>query len=236
MIELTNVSKKYNGRYVLKDVSLTFPRFGLVIINGPSGCGKTTLLNILSTLLSFSGDISFDGKSYQYLSEDEKELIRSRKLGFLFQDYKLFEYETVKANIELALDISCGDKKSKKEKRIKDLLRLVGLSKKENQLVSNLSGGEKQRVGLARAIANSPLILLADEPTGNLDEHNSEIVMSLLEKISSSSLVIMVSHDIALHSSYGKKEKMENYVYNVCDFLWPNWGGFSQHIIKYYFL
>lgn len=211
MIELTNVSKKYNGRYVLKDVSLTFPRFGLVIINGPSGCGKTTLLNILSTLLSFSGDISFDGKSYQYLSDDEKEIIRSRKLGFLFQDYKLFEYETVKANIELALDISCGDKKSKKEKRIKDLLRLVGLSKKENQLVSNLSGGEKQRVGLARAIANSPLILLADEPTGNLDEHNSEIVMSLLEKISSSSLVIMVSHDIAL------SEKYADQIIKMCD-------------------
>ena len=75
MIELTNVSKKFNNRYVLKDVSLTFPRYGLVIINGPSGCGKSTLLNILSTLLDFSGDISFDGKSYQALSEDEKELL-----------------------------------------------------------------------------------------------------------------------------------------------------------------
>lgn len=202
MIELNNVSKKYNNRYVLKDVSLTFPRYGLVIINGPSGCGKTTLLNILSTLLNFSGDISFDGKSYQSLNDDEKELIRSRKLGFLFQDYKLFENESVKSNIELAIDIACGDKKAKKEKRIKDLLRLVGLTRKEKQIVNNLSGGEKQRVALARAIANSPLILLADEPTGNLDEYNTKVVMDLLNKISSSALVIMVSHDLKLSEEY----------------------------------
>lgn len=202
MIELKNVSKQYDGRYVLKDASISFPRYGLVIINGPSGCGKTTLLNILSTLLNFSGDVSFDGKSYQGLNEDEKELIRSRKIGFLFQNCNLFEFETVKENIELALDITCGDKRSKKEKRIKDLLRLVNLTRKEDQLVSNLSGGEKQRVALARAIANSPSILLADEPTGNLDEKNSEVVMELINKISSSALVIMVSHDAALSEKY----------------------------------
>ena len=202
MIEIKDVSKQYNGRYVLKDASITFPRFGLVIINGPSGCGKTTLLNILSTLLDFSGEVTFDGKSYQYLKEDDKEIIRSQKLGFLFQDCNLFEFETVKENIELALDISSDDKQSKKDKRIKDLLRLVNLTRKEKQLVSNLSGGEKQRVALARAIANSPSILLADEPTGNLDEHNTEVVMELLSKISSSSLVIMVSHDLSLSEKY----------------------------------
>ena len=219
MIECKNVSKQFDDRYVLKDVSITFPRYGLVIINGPSGCGKTTLLNILSTLLPFSGDISFDGKSYQQLSEDEKEMIRSRKIGFLFQDFKLFEHETVSANIALAIDISCGDKRNKKQKRISDLLRLVNLTRKANQLVSNLSGGEKQRVGLARALANSPLILLADEPTGNLDEYNTEVVMELLEKISSSSLVIMVSHDLQLSEKYAdqiikmKDGKIENIIY-----------------------
>lgn len=202
MIELKGVSKKYNGHYVLKDISFSFPRFGLVIINGPSGCGKTTLLNILSTLLTFSGEVTFDGKSYQNISEDEKEIIRSRKLGFLFQNNNLFEFETVKENISLSLDITCGDKKSKKDKRISDLLRLVNLSNKSNQLVSNLSGGEKQRVSLARAIANSPSVILADEPTGNLDEKNTEIVMELLQKVSSSSLVIMVSHDQSLSEKY----------------------------------
>lgn len=221
MIELINVSKKYNDRYVLKDVSLSLPRYGLVIINGPSGCGKTTLLNILSTLLDFSGDITLDGKSYKGLNEDEKELIRSRKLGFLFQDYKLFENESVKSNIALAIDIACGDKKSKKEKRINDLLRLVNLSSKENQIVNNLSGGEKQRVALARAVANSPLILLADEPTGNLDEKNTEVVMKLLEKISSASLVIMVSHDLELTEKYADQIiKMSDG--KVCDIIYQN--------------
>lgn len=202
MIELKSVSKQYQGRYVLKDVSISFPRYGLIIINGPSGCGKTTLLNILSTLLSFSGDIIIDGKSYKALSEEEKEIIRSRKIGFLFQNNNLFEFETVKENISLALDISTGDKKSKKDKRIQDLLRLVNLSNKVNQLVSNLSGGEKQRVSFARAMANSPSVLLADEPTGNLDEYNTEIMMGLIEKVSSSSLVIMVSHDLSLTEKY----------------------------------
>ena len=173
-----------------------------MIINGPSGCGKTTFLNVLSTLLGFSGDVIFDGKSYQCLKEEDKEIIRSQKIGFLFQNCNLFEFESVKDNISLALDIACGDKRSKKDKRIKDLLRIINLSSKEHKLVSTLSGGEKQRVALARAVANSPSILLADEPTGNLDEHNTKVVMELLQKISSSSLVIMVSHDTTLSEKY----------------------------------
>ena len=202
MIELKNVNKKYDNRYVLKNVDINFPRYGLVIINGPSGCGKTTLLNILSTLLSCEGEVSFDGKLYTTISNSDKEIIRSSKIGFIFQDYKLFEFETVKENIELSLDITFGDKKNKKNKRINDLLRLVNLSHKENELVSHLSGGEKQRTAIARAIANSPSIVLADEPTGNLDATNTEVVMKLLEKISASSLVIMVSHDIDITNRY----------------------------------
>lgn len=202
MIELRNVSKKYNDRYVLKNISVSFPRYGLVIINGSSGCGKTTLLNILSTLLDFEGEILFDGKQYSRLTNNEKETIRSQKLGFVFQDYKLFEFETVKENISLSLDITFGDKKKKKEKRIKDLLKIVNLTHKETSIVSHLSGGEKQRVAIARAIANSPSILLADEPTGNLDAYNTDVVMGLLSKISASSLVIMVSHDQEITNKY----------------------------------
>ena len=202
MIDILQVSKKYNDRYVLHNINLSLPSYGLVIINGPSGCGKTTLLNIISTLLPFEGDVKIDGKSYSKMNENEKELIRSQKIGFVFQDYKLFEFETVKQNIILSLDIACGDSYNKKNKRVKDLLKLVNLSRKENELVSHLSGGEKQRVAIARALANSPRVILADEPTGNLDEHNSEIVMEILEKISSSSLVIMVSHDLELSNKY----------------------------------
>lgn len=202
MIDFINVSKQFDNRYVLKNINLSFPRYGLVIINGPSGCGKSTLLNILATLLDFDGEICFDGQRYSSLDKDEKEIIRSQKVGFIFQDYKLFEFETVKENISLSIDIASGDKKAKKDKRIKDLLRLVNLKSKENDLVSNLSGGEKQRVSIARALANSPKVLLADEPTGNLDEYNTKNVMEIIQKISSSALVIMVSHDEKLTSEY----------------------------------
>ena len=202
MIEIRNVTKRFGNVLVLKNISLTLPNFGLVIINGPSGCGKTTLLNILSTLLDFEGEISFDGTFYSRFDEDQKEQIRSQKIGFVYQDYKLFEFETVKENISLSIDISCGDTISKKNKRVNDLLRLVNLSRKENELVAHLSGGEKQRVSIARALANSPKVLLADEPTGNLDEYNTKIVMELLQKISTSSLVIMVSHDLSLSKEY----------------------------------
>ncbi len=205
MIDLINVNKQYNGRLVLKKINLSLPRFGLVIINGPSGCGKSTLLNILSSLIDFDGDISFDGKRYKSMSGSEKDSLRNKKIGFIFQDYKLFEYETVRSNILLSIDLSSHDKESKKEKRVEDLLKLVDLYHKENKLVSNLSGGEKQRVAIARAIANSPSLLLADEPTGNLDKRNSEIIMELIKKISASSLVILVSHDEELTNRYADR-------------------------------
>lgn len=205
MIDIINVSKTYNGIKVVDNVNIFLPRYGLVIINGPSGCGKTTLLNILSTLLEFEGDISFDGKRYQSLAEVEKEAMRNKRIGFVFQDYKLFEFETVKENIMLSINLCSVDKENKKEKRVDDLLKLVGLFDKKNELVSNLSGGEKQRVAIARAMANSPSLLLADEPTGNLDEKNSKNIMELLRKISSSSLVVMVSHDVELTNKYADR-------------------------------
>ena len=205
MIKIKNLSKKFNNRYVLEDINLTLPRAGFAIINGPSGCGKTTLLNIIGTLLDFEGDLVFDGKRYSYLSNAEKETIRRQKIGFVFQDYKLFEFDSVKENILLSLDIANADKRIKKEKRVKDLLKLVDLSNKENELVSNLSGGEKQRVAIARALANNPKIILADEPTGNLDEANTKIIMQILKRISAFSLVLMVSHDETMSKEYADK-------------------------------
>ncbi|MBO5578682.1 MAG: ATP-binding cassette domain-containing protein [Bacilli bacterium] len=205
MIDFLNVSKEYNGRKVLNNIKLKLPRYGLVIINGPSGCGKTTLLNVLSSLLDFDGDISFDGRRYKDMSSSEKESMRNKRIGFVFQDYKLFEFETVRSNILLSIDMSSSDKEKKKAKRVEDLLKLVGLFEKINEPISSLSGGEKQRVAICRAIANSPPLLLADEPTGNLDETNSEMVMELLKKISASSLVVVVSHDEELTSKYADR-------------------------------
>ena len=214
---MKNVSKKFDNTYVLKNINITFPRYGLVIINGPSGCGKSTLLNILATLLDFEGEVSFDGKSYSTISEQEKEELRIQKIGFIFQDFKLFDFESVKENICISLDLASGDKRFKKNKRIKDLLKVVNLTHKENELVSNLSGGEKQRVAIARALSNSPSILLADEPTGNLDEYNSRVIMKMLQNISGSSLVIMVSHDLSITSEYADEiiEMKDGEIINV---------------------
>lgn len=203
MISLRNVSKLYDNYYVVKNVNINFPRFGLVMIKGPSGCGKTTILNMLSTLIDFEGEIIFDGIKYSNMSTNEKEELLSKKIGCVYQDYKLFEFESVKNNIKLSLNLACSDSDAKKDKRISDLLKLVGLNNKENELVSNLSGGEKQRVAIARALANSPTVLLADEPTGNLDESNTKAIMEILNKISTSSLVVMVSHDNSIVEQYG---------------------------------
>ena len=203
MIELKQVSKKFSNEYVLKNINVSFPQYGIVVIYGPSGCGKSTLLYVISSLYkNDEGDISFNGRHYGSMNESEKDSLRNSKMGFVFQDYKLYEFETVKRNIMLAIDIKCNDIKQEKERRVHDLLKIVGLSHKENEVVSNLSGGEKQRIAIARAICNSPSVLLADEPTGNLDSKNSELVMSILERIAKESLVIIVSHDEKLTKKY----------------------------------
>ena len=99
MIELKHVYKKFKDTYVLKDINISFPQYGIVTIYGPSGCGKSTLLNVISSLYDFEGDISFNGKHYSMLNEEDRDLLRNTKIGFIFQDYKLFEFETVRNNI-----------------------------------------------------------------------------------------------------------------------------------------
>lgn len=203
MIELKHVSKKFSNEYVLKDVDLSLPQYGIVVIYGPSGCGKSTLLYIISSLYKCDeGDVSFNGRNYGSMDDDEKDQLRNTKIGFIFQDYKLYEFESVKNNLMLTIDIKCSDTKKDKERRARDLLKIIGLTHKENEPVSNLSGGEKQRIAIARAICNSPSVILADEPTGNLDMKNSEMVMTILEQIAKESLVIIVSHDEMLTKKY----------------------------------
>ena len=202
MITLKNVTKRFGRELAVNNINLTFEKTGLVIIKGPSGCGKTTLLNIISSLLSFDGEVIMEGKRYSKMSQKELDSLRNQKIGFIFQDFKLFEFESVRKNILLSIDVSCSETEAKKERRVDDLIRLVGLYDLKNQLVKNLSGGEKQRVAIARALANSPKIILADEPTGNLDEENSIKIMEILSKISKKSLVIMVTHDSVTAEKY----------------------------------
>ena len=202
MIKVTNLVKRFKEREVLKSLNYEFPKTGLCIIYGPSGCGKTTFLNCLAGLLPFEGNITFNHLSLETLCDDELSRLRLTNYGFIFQDFKLFENETVLANLLFPLETIYSLSNDKKQRKCQDLLALVGLLDKEKQIVNKLSGGEKQRVAIARALINDPEVLLADEPTGALDEKNSFDIMNILKIISKKSLVIIVSHDQELTKRY----------------------------------
>ena len=202
MIKLTNVRKNYQNRVALSNINFEFPRTGLYIIYGASGSGKTTLLNCLSGLIPFEGSIEIDHQTIETLSDNELSNLRLTSYGFVFQDFKLFENETVIANLLFPLETLNRLSNNIKYRKCLDLLALVGLENKEKQIVNKLSGGEKQRIAIARALINDPKVLLADEPTGALDEKNGEEIMNILKTISQSSLVIVVSHDRELTRKY----------------------------------
>ena len=202
MIEFINVSKTYGNRKVLDNINLKLPKEGLVIIKGPSGCGKTTLLNLLSGLIDFNGDISIDNKHINLMNQNDKDEFRLKNYGFIFQDFKLFENESVLNNIMLPLEAISSTSKENKIRKCKDLAIMVGLKKNIKQKVNKLSGGEKQRTAIARALVNNPKIVLADEPTGALDSKTAEEIMKILRKVSSRSLVVMVSHDEQISKKY----------------------------------
>ena len=202
MIKITNLRKTYQDRIALSNINFEFPRTGLYIIYGASGSGKTTLLNCLSGLISFEGSIEIDHQTIETLSDNELSNLRLTSYGFVFQDFKLFENETVLANLLFPLETLNRSSNNIKYRKCLDLLGLVGLENKEKQIVNKLSGGEKQRVAIARALINDPKVLLADEPTGALDEKNAEEIMNILKTISQSSLVIVVSHDRELTRKY----------------------------------
>ena len=202
MIKITNLFKNFNTRSVLKGINHVFPYRGLCIIYGASGSGKTTLLNCIAGLISFNGSIEFNNQRLELLNDNELSQLRLKKYGFIFQDFKLFENETVLANLLFPLETLYHLSKEKKNRKCQDLLSLVGLEVKEKQIVNKLSGGEKQRIAIARALINDPEVILADEPTGSLDEKNSIEIMNILKTISKRALVIMVSHDADLTKKY----------------------------------
>ena len=202
MIKIVNLFKKYQDRVALNSINHQFSRTGLSVIYGPSGSGKTTLLNCISGLIRFEGSIEIDRQHLEKMSDNELSQLRLSNYGFVFQDFKLFENETVLANLMFPLETLNNLSKELKMRKCQDLLSLVGLENKEKQIVKKLSGGEKQRVAIARALVNDPKVLLADEPTGALDEQNGIEIMNILKIISQRSLVIMVSHDQELTRKY----------------------------------
>ena len=167
-----------------------------VSITGPSGCGKSTLLSILGLLDSpTEGRYQLNGKDVQDLSLAERAVIRNREVGFIFQSFNLIGDLTVYENVELPLTYR-GISSAERRKRVGEALEKVNMAHRAKHLPSQLSGGQQQRVAVARAIAGDPLILLADEPTGNLDSANGEAVMSLLRELhQQGSTICMVTHD-----------------------------------------
>jgi cell division transport system ATP-binding protein len=199
VIRFENVSKTYkNGSPALKDITLDIEKGEFVFLVGASGSGKTTFLRLLlREELPDKGRILEAGRDLTELSKFRVPFLR-RNIGCVFQDFRLLPNKTVFENVAFALEV-IGRPRSTVESQVPLILDLVGLSDKAKSLPGELSGGEQQRVAVARAFVNRPLILLADEPTGNLDPSNSESIMALLERINrTGTTVVMATHDKAL--------------------------------------
>lgn len=199
---------KLGGRKVraLSDVNLQVMKGDFISIMGPSGSGKTTLLNMLGCLdRPDHGKVILDGVDVTKVRETKLYKIRRHKVGFIFQTFNLMPYLNATENVELPME---GTKKSKDEKRKRshELLEMVGLSEREEHRPHRLSAGEQQRVAIARALANNPAIVLADEPTGNLDSKTSGEIVRLLGKLSTDqgTTIVMVTHDRQVASQAGR--------------------------------
>ncbi len=196
MVEFKGVTKKYaNGTIALRDINLTVNEGGFVFVVGPSGSGKSTLIKLmLREEVASEGTTFVDGNDLLAMEKDEIPYFR-RKLGVVFQDFRLLPKKTVYENVAFALEITESLPKEVRRK-VPMALGLVGLSRKANSYPNQLSGGEQQRVSLARAIVNDPVLLLADEPTGNLDPETSWEIIKLLESINlKGTTVIVATHD-----------------------------------------
>jgi putative ABC transport system ATP-binding protein len=203
VIRIENLHKSYQtsaGAFpVLKDVSLLIESGEFVAIMGPSGSGKSTFMNILGCLDAPSaGSYVLDGRHVAQMDKDELALLRNRTIGFVFQGFNLLPRMSLQDNVALPL-IYSGVGKEERRQRAREMLVKVGLEKYYDSMPNKISGGQQQRVAIARALINRPRLLLADEPTGNLDQTTGKEVMNLLEKLVEQNVaLILVTHDPAL--------------------------------------
>ena len=209
-IEVSNLSKKYSKCVIFENFNYSFQEKKFYSIVGESGCGKSTLLKILSLQdLEFDGEIKCDSVSYKKMSKREQNDFRLKNFGFVFQNFNLFEEDTVSNNIRIVLDGIVNEKEEVKLKRLEEILQLLEISCLKDFFVRDLSGGEKQRVAIARALVSSPEIIFCDEPTGCLDEVNTKNVFEILKAISSYTTVVLVTHD---------RENAEKYSDEILEF------------------
>lgn len=204
MIRLNRVSKRFHeagvDRSILNDVSLTFAKGEFVVLLGKSGSGKSTLLNLIAGIdMPSAGEVFIDGKSLTRMSDHERTLFRRTHIGFVFQSFNLIPTLSVLENVCLPLELDTrkrGANGEAIERRAKELLTQVGVAHRINAFPDRLSGGEQQRVAIARALINDPMVVLADEPTGNLDADTGKIVLDLIDTLTrkAGKNLVMVTH------------------------------------------
>lgn len=207
LIDITKITKRYQlGEqivYALQGIDLNIEKGEYVALMGPSGSGKSTLMNIIGCLdTPTSGDYWLNGKLVSSMSDAQLSEVRNVEIGFVFQTFNLLNRMTAVENVALPL-VYAGVPKKQREERAKEVLQKVGLADRMNHKPNELSGGQRQRVAVARALINNPSILLADEPTGNLDTKTSHEIMALFEEIhNQGNTIVLVTHeeDIAKHA------------------------------------
>lgn len=213
MLELKNICKSFNqGEFknsILKDINLIVKQGDFISIMGPSGSGKSTLINILGLLDSdFRGEYKLNGEIIKSLNEDQHATLRNNDIGFVFQQFHLIDEYTVRENILLSFLYS---EKKANLKYIESLVEDLGLVEKLNEYPNNLSGGQKQRVALIRALAHKPKFLIADEPTGALDEESRDEILQILQNLNNSgTTIIIVTHDEFVANCSKTRYKMRN--------------------------
>ena len=203
LIKLSHLQKyffkgKPNAIHVLNDVSLELENSGMVVILGKSGSGKTTLLNVIGGLDGASGEIAYDELKFNRYKMNDIDQYRNEHIGYIFQNYLLLNDSTVSENIGLALRMAGFSDNDEILRRTNAALDAVGMLKYKRRMASALSGGQQQRVAIARALAKDASIIIADEPTGNLDSENSFDIMVILKKLSRTRLVLLVTHNETL--------------------------------------
>ena len=228
MIDCAHVYKRYKtGTNALYDINLKVDQGEFIYIIGPTGSGKSTLIRLLDgEIAPTKGSVKVVGIDVGNLKNSQVPIYR-RNIGVVFQDYKLLPQKTVAENVSYALEV-IGLKKKMVQKRVEDVLRLVGLSDKAGSFPRELSGGQQQRVAIARAIANRPKVLIADEPTGNLDPAKSTEIMALLDKIHKEygTTILMVTHDLTIVNRFRKRTVVLEHGHIVADLAE---GGYVQH-------